>query len=233
MALSTAPARYPDKIIVMHGKDINLVDLQPSHAKSLFRLCSGTNNSYLWAYMPVGPYDHAGAELDFNSDIQRKASSSDPIFYAIVSSREPDNVLGHAALMRIDTTNRVIEVGHILYSPPLQQTRAATEVQYLLAKYVFEELGYRRYEWKCDSLNEPSRKAALRLGFGFEGIFRQHMIVKGRNRDTAWFAMLDKEWPVVKTSLETWLDEGNFDESGKQKRSLKELREGFANHGGK
>ena len=233
MPLSTTPAKCPDKSIALRGKDINLVGLQATHAKSVFQLCSGTNTAHLWAYMPVGPYDTADAELVFNSDFERKINSSDPVFYAIVSNREPDKVLGHAALMRIDTTNRVIEVGHILYTAQLQQTRAATEVQYLLAKYVFEELGYRRYEWKCDSLNEPSRKAALRLGFGFEGIFRQHMIVKGRNRDTAWFAMLDGEWPVVKRGLEAWLEKANFDENGKQVKGLKELREGFAHHQGR
>jgi RimJ/RimL family protein N-acetyltransferase len=128
-----------------------------------------------------------------------------------------------AALMRIEPEHPVIEVGSILYTPALQRTRGATETMYLLARHVFEELGYRRYEWKCNALNEASRRAALRLGFTFEGIFRQHMIVKGRRRDTAWFSMLDCEWPVRKAGFERWLDPSNFDANGQQKSSLSVL----------
>ncbi len=122
--------------------------------------------------------------------------------------------------MRIEPEHRVIEVGNILYTRALQRTRGATEAMYLLARHVFEELGYRRYEWKCDALNEASRRAALRLGFTFEGVFRQHMIVKGRNRDTAWFSMLDCEWPVRKAAFERWLDPSNFDADGRQRSKL-------------
>jgi hypothetical protein len=122
--------------------------------------------------------------------------------------------------MRIEPEHRVIEVGSILYTPRLQRTIGATEAMYLMARHVFEDLGYRRYEWKCNALNSPSRSAALRLGFTFEGIFRQHMIVKGRNRDTAWFSMLDSEWPRRKIAFERWLDPSNFDASGRQKISL-------------
>jgi RimJ/RimL family protein N-acetyltransferase len=128
-----------------------------------------------------------------------------------------------AALMRIEPEHPVIEVGSILYTPALQRTRGATETMYLLARHVFEELGYRRYEWKCNALNEASRRAALRLGLTFEGIFRQHMIVKGRRRDTAWFSMLDCEWPVRKAGFERWLDPSNFDANGQQKSSLSVL----------
>ncbi len=141
------------------------------------------------------------------------------MFYAIVDRRN-GLAVGRAALMRIDPRNRVVEVGNIMYSPALQRTRGATEAMYLLARYVFEDLGYRRYEWKCNALNEPSQRAALRLGFSFEGIFRQHMIVKGRNRDTAWFSMLDSEWPARKREFERWLDKTNFDSQGIQKTSL-------------
>ncbi len=125
-----------------------------------------------------------------------------------------------AALMRIDTSHRVIEIGNILYTRAMQHTTAATEAMYLLASYVFEKLRFRRYEWKCNALNQPSRQAAVRLGFTFEGIFRQHMIVKGRNRDTAWFSMLDSEWPSRKREFERWLAPANFDERGQQRTRL-------------
>ena len=133
--------------------------------------------------------------------------------------------MGTLALMRIDPKNRVIEVGWVNYSPTLQRTRMATEAQYLLAKYVFETLQYRRYEWKCDSLNAPSRRAAERLGFVYEGMFRQAVVYKGRSRDTAWFAMLDKEWEGNKRALEQWLSPDNFDSQGKQRQSLRAIRQ--------
>ena len=122
--------------------------------------------------------------------------------------------------MRIEPAHRVIEVGSILYTPALQQTTGATEAMYLMARHVFEDLGYRRYEWKCNALNQSSRRAALRLGFTFEGIFRQHMIVKGRSRDTAWFSMLDSEWPARKAAFERWLSPANFDREGRQREPL-------------
>jgi RimJ/RimL family protein N-acetyltransferase len=127
--------------------------------------------------------------------------------------------------MRIEPTQRVIEVGSIIYSSALQRTRAATEAMYLLARHVFEDLGYRRYEWKCNALNAPSRRAAERLGFTFEGIFRQHMVIKGRNRDTAWFSMLDAEWPARKSAFERWLLPENFDEHGTQRTPLAAVSE--------
>jgi RimJ/RimL family protein N-acetyltransferase len=122
--------------------------------------------------------------------------------------------------MRIDAPNGVIEVGNVMFSPSLQRTAAATETMYLMAKYIFEDLGYRRYEWKCNALNLPSRRAAERLGFTYEGVFRQHMIIKGKNRDTAWFSMLDSEWPNCKQAFEAWLATENFDAEGRQKRTL-------------
>ena len=144
--------------------------------------------------------------------------SGDPYFYAIV---EPDGrAVGLAALMSIRPEMRVIEVGNILLSPRLQRTPLATEAQYLLARYAFETLGYRRYEWKCDALNAPSRRAALRFGFRYEGIFRDHMIIKGRSRDTAWFAMLEAEWPARKAAFERWLAPENFDAAGAQRERL-------------
>lgn len=166
--------------------------------------------------MHDGPF---ADRAEFDEMLRRTAASPDPLHYAIVL-RASGLAVGRAALMRIDPTHRVIEVGAIVYAPSLQRTRAATESMFLLAQYVFDTLGYRRYEWKCNVLNAPSRAAALRLGFTFEGIFRQHMIVKGRSRDTAWFSMIDAEWPARKARLERWLAPENFTEHGRQRTSL-------------
>ncbi len=160
----------------------------------------------------------------FDIHLQRIAASEDPLFFAILENDSASkSAVGYASYMRIEPVHRVIEVGSILYTPRLQQTPLATEAMYLMARHVFEDLGYRRYEWKCNALNQPSRRAALRLGFSFEGIFRQHMIVKERNRDTAWFSMLDSEWPTRKANFERWLDPSNFSEDGRQKVALSRL----------
>ena len=151
--------------------------------------------------------------------MEKKSASEDPLFFAILD-KPSCAPAGYACFMRIEPAHRCIEVGSILFAPSLQRTRGATEAMYLMARHVFEDLGYRRYEWKCNTLNEPSRRAALRLGFTFEGVFRQHMIVKGRNRDTAWYSMLDHEWPARKAAFERWLDPGNFDDQGRQKSPL-------------
>jgi RimJ/RimL family protein N-acetyltransferase len=137
--------------------------------------------------------------------------------------RTSGRIEGYASYMRMDPLNGVIEVGNILLAPSLQRTVAATEAMYLMARHVFEDLGYRRYEWKCNADNAPSRRAALRYGFTFEGIFRQHMVIKGQNRDTAWFSMLDSEWPARKAAFEAWLDPANFDAADKQSKSLGQL----------
>jgi RimJ/RimL family protein N-acetyltransferase len=169
------------------------------------------------------PDSHASLQ----AQLERKASTTNPWAYSILLHRSPDDTpkaVGVASLMRMDLPNRVIEVGNILFTTALQRTPAATEAMYLLARYVFEDLGFRRYEWKCNGLNAPSRRAAERLGFIYEGTFRQHMIVRGRNRDTAWFSMLDSEWPSVKRGFESWLDTSNFQSDGKQKKKLEDLR---------
>jgi len=147
----------------------------------------------------------------------------DPLYHAILK-RQSGRAVGVASFMRIGPASGVIEVGGINYSPRLQRTPAATEAMYLLMRRVFDELGYRRYEWKCDALNAPSRAAAARLGFRFEGIFRQAIVYKGRSRDTAWFSIIDGEWPTLKTAFERWLDPANFDESGRPRRRLSEFR---------
>jgi len=184
------------------------------HADALWHGVEGHDS--LWRYMPYGPFEPREA---FDAHLKRCEASADPLFHAIVDAVS-GRAVGVATLMRIDTANRVIEVGGIVFTPALQRTRGATEAMYLLARHVFENLQYRRYEWKCNALNEPSRRAALRLGFSFEGIFRQHMIVKGENRDTAWFSMLDLEWPARKSAFERWLDPSNFDDGGRQKTPL-------------
>ena len=214
------PAKRPQRPTLV-GRHVTLTPLSGGHARSLFEHSSGVANEGLWTYLFNGPFTSQEA---FAADVEAKAKADDPHYFAVL-----DNVTGEAvgyqSLMRIDALHRVIEVGGILYTPPLQRTPGATEAQYLFARHVFEDLGYRRYEWKCNDLNAPSKRAAERLGFKFEGVFRQHMIVKGRNRDTAWFSMLDSEWPVRKAAFERWLAPANFDDSGWQKISLTSLNE--------
>jgi RimJ/RimL family protein N-acetyltransferase len=169
--------------------------------------------------MPDGPY---ASEADLWQALRAKQTAHNAVFLAIVPV-ETGLAAGYASYMRMEPAHGVIEVGNILLTPSLQRTTAATEAMFLMAGHIFDELGYRRYEWKCNAENEPSRRAALRLGFRFEGIFRQHMVVKGRNRDTAWFAMLDHEWPARKRAFAAWLEPGNFDDAGKQRKSLQEV----------
>jgi RimJ/RimL family protein N-acetyltransferase len=172
----------------------------------------------LWDYMPYGPFH---SDDRFQAWLLERATLDDPYVYAVVA---PDGrALGLAALMAIRPDMGVIEVGHIAYAPALQRSRLGTEAQFLLARYAFETLGYRRYEWKCNALNAASRRAAERYGFSFEGIFRQHMVVKGKNRDTAWFSILDSEWPARKAAFERWLGPENFDIEGRQRTSLAAL----------
>ena len=175
----------------------------------------------IWTYISTsGPF---AGEHAFTAWLVERESSNDPYFYTVRDNG--GRALGILAMIAIRPPMRVIEVGHIVYSLTLQRTQLATETQYLLARYVFETLGYRRYEWKCDALNEASTRAALRYGFVFEGVFRQHMITKGRNHDTAWFSMLDSEWPLRKRNFERWLAPENFDGDGRQKVSLAVLNE--------
>lgn len=215
-AVDHGPARRPERVPIA-GTRVLLAPLDPlAHGDSLFRHIAGPDNPHLWTYMHDGPFADRPA---FDEYLRRKASSDDPLLFAIVAA-EDGAARGIAAYMRHDPGNRVIEVGNIVYGRALQRSAAATEAMYLMAAHAFETLGYRRYEWKCNALNAPSRAAALRLGFTFEGIFRQHMIVKGRNRDTAWFSMLDTEWPDRKARFERWLNPDNFDGAGQQKKAL-------------
>jgi RimJ/RimL family protein N-acetyltransferase len=211
-----SPGALP-KRISLEGRYVVVEPLEPAkHAADLWDAVKGPENDGLWQYLFDGPYREAAA---FEQAIARKSATADPMFFAIVD-RATERAVGYASFMRIEAAHRSIEVGGILYTPLLQRTAGATEAMYLMARYAFDDLGYRRYEWKCDALNEPSRRAALRLGFKYEGTFRQHMIVKGRNRDTAWYSMLDSEWADRKAAFERWLDPSNFDENGRQIRTL-------------
>ena len=171
----------------------------------------------IWAYMGYGPFADENA---FAAWLAERETLKDPFYCTVLDAG--GRAVGLSTLMEIRPAMRVVEVGHIVYSPALQQTPLGTEAQYLLARHAFETLGYRRYEWKCNALNAPSRRAALRYGFQFEGILRQHMIVKGRTRDTAYFSMLDSEWPARKAAFERWLAPENFDRDGRQKTKLGE-----------
>lgn len=190
------------------------------HADDLFAAYSEDCEGRNWTYLPYGPFANLGAFRDW---MERSCLGKDPLFHAVVD-KASGKALGLASYLRIEAAVGVIEVGHIHFSPALQGTAMATEAMYLMMARVFDELGYRRYEWKCNALNLASRQAALRLGFRFEGIFRQATIAKGRNRDTAWFSILNSEWPQAKAAFAAWLDPANFDADGRQKRSLAALR---------
>ena len=207
--VDTSTAHEP-KTVVLNGRHGLVRKLDPTrHRADLWAAFAGHDE--IWTYLPYGPFTDEDA---FALWLKARSGISDPFSYVVVDKE--DRACGIIALMAVRPENRVVEVGNIVLAPALQQTTLATEAHYLLARYVFETLGYRRYEWKCDSRNAPSRRAALRLGFNFEGLFWQHMIVKGRNRDTAWYAMLDTEWPSHKLAFERYLKPSNFDADGRQ-----------------
>lgn len=173
----------------------------------------------IWDYLFDGPFQDVAA---MREQLERSAGSDDPLFYTVLRlpERDPEGIVSY---LRITPEHGVIEIGNIWFGVPLQRTAAATEVIYLLARHAFQQ-GYRRLEWKCNALNRASRRAAERFGFVFEGVFEQHMVVKGRNRDTAWYAITDRRWPGVRAAFEAWLDPENFDADGRQRRSLASLR---------
>ena len=202
------------------GARVKRVPVGPAHAEELFAAGHDGGDPALWEYLPYGPF----------SDVEEMrlwlgacAASQDPQFFAIVG-QDDGRALGMASYLRFAPDHRVVEIGHIWFGAELQRTPAATEAIFLMAAHAFDELKVRRLEWKCDAGNERSRRAADRLGFTFEGVFRQHMLVKDRNRDTAWYSLLDGEWPAVRAGFEAWLDEANFDGDGVQRRSLTSLR---------
>ena len=203
----------------MGGRFCCLEPLDPNrHAESLYAANALDAGGKNWTYLPYGPFETLAS---YRTWIEQCCCGSDPLFYAIVELAKGE-AMGVASYLRINPSSGSIEVGHINYSPLLQRTPAATEAMYLMMARAFD-LGYRRYEWKCNALNTPSRAAAQRLGLSFEGVFRQAMIVKGRNRDTAWYAAIDQEWPAIKEAFLQWLSPSNFDERGRQRLQLSVL----------
>src|SRR4051794_30913154 len=205
---------------VLEGPRVRLEPFAAEHEEPLHEsLHDDRGDPQLWDYLPYGPF----GRYEWHDWFTASTASSDPLFFAVLVEGIP---LGQASYLRIEPAHRVVEIAHIALGPALQRTTAATEAMFLLARHAFDDLGYRRLEWKCNALNARSCRAAERLGFTFEGIFRQHMIVKGTTRDSAWYSIIDGEWPERRAAFEAWLDPGNFDDSGRQNRSLAEIRAG-------
>ncbi|MDH4093854.1 MAG: GNAT family N-acetyltransferase [Betaproteobacteria bacterium] len=206
------PCPRPGRV-VLEGRYARLEPLSLAHADGLMAAAADASSfDYLFDVPPRGLED-------LKSWIRQKAASDDPLFHAVID-KATGVAGGRQTFMRITPEHGVIEIGNILWGPAIARTRVATEALVLAARHVFEDLGYRRFEWKCNDRNEPSKKAALRFGFTFEGVFRQHMWAKGANRDTAWFSMLDHEWPRLRQAYERWLDPANFDAAGRQRARL-------------
>ncbi|MEM6049860.1 GNAT family protein [Erwinia sp. P7711] len=207
--------------VVLSGRFCRLEPLESEkHFNDLYEAYGKAPDGRDWTYMFTGPFED---ENQFRGHLNAAATSSDAVHFAVIDLKN-SRAVGTLALMRIEPVHGVMEVGHVTFSPALKRTPLSTEAHFLLMTYAFDRLGYRRYEWKCDSLNAPSRKAAERLGFTFEGIFRQALIYKGRTRDTAWFSIIDSEWQTLRTGFERWLSAGNFDADGQQIQRLSTLR---------
>jgi RimJ/RimL family protein N-acetyltransferase len=209
----TLPPREP-----MPGRYCLVEPIDERVAADLHAANSRDADGRNWTYLPYGPFSTEG---DYRRWLTTTCLGADPMFHVVIDGAN-GRAVGVAAYMRIAPASGAIEVGHVNFSPVLQRARGATEAMYLMMKRAFD-LGYRRYEWKCDALNAPSRAAAQRLGLSFEGVFRQALVYKGRNRDTAWYAAIDEEWPALARAFETWLDPANFDEAGRQRLRLSEL----------
>ena len=205
----------------MEGRFVRLEKLDPArHADGLFEDSAQPDGEQRFRWLPnVPPTDRA----EFRTWVAQVAASEDPIFFAVID-KASGKVAGRQTFMRVDTAFGVAEIGHIYWGPLVSRKPAATEALFLFARHIFDDLGYRRFEWKCDNQNLPSQRAALRFGFRHEGVFHQHLIVKGKNRDTAWFAMLDKDWAKLRPAYEAWLAPENFDAAGSQRRRLEDLR---------
>lgn len=214
-------ARQKPSAPVIEGRYVRLERLDAvRHADELFVASDTAEADQKFRWLPEAP----PADRDgFRAWVEKVAASEDPLFYAVID-KASGRVAGRQTLMRIDAANGVIEIGNIYWGPLVSQKPAATEALYLFAKHVFDDLGYRRFEWKCNDDNLPSKRAAARFGFHAEGVFRQHLVVKGLNRDTAWFSIIDKDWVALKPAYEAWLSPANFDAEGKQKRRLEEVR---------
>ena len=215
------PRPHPPKT-PLAGRFSRVEPLDPhAHARALYETIAEPADDGRWTYLPYGPF--AGYD-SYRQWLQDAAQREDPLFYAIVSAG--GRPAGLAAYLRIDASNGVMEIGHLNFSAALQRTAAATEAMYLMMRRAFDELGYRRYEWKCDDLHERSRRAALRLGFTYEGVFRNAIVYNRRSRDTAWYSITDTEWPARKAAFAAWLAADNIDESGMQRRRLSEFMGG-------
>jgi RimJ/RimL family protein N-acetyltransferase len=209
----------PPKPIELTGNYCQLEPMRVQHADDLFDASMASGFGDRFRYLTIEPQTRE----EFSKWLDLFSKSSDPLYFAVIDLKTK-RCEGRQSLMRIDCNNGVIEIGNILWGPAISRSRVATEAFFLTAQYVFETLGFRRFEWKCDSLNMPSRAAALRFGFNFEGIFRQHMVVKGYNRDTAWFSILDSEWDGLRKIFMGWLASENFDSQGKQRSRLQDFR---------
>jgi len=208
---------FPQRV-AMTGRTVRVEPLDPArHAMALHAAFAEDVTDAGWTYLPYGPFASADS---FGEWAEAAAAKNDPLFFTILPRQGPP--AGLAALQRIDVGNGVAEVGNIHFAPSLSRSIAATEAMYLMMRYVFDDLGYRRYEWKCDSLNAKSRAAAERLGFRFEGVFRQAVVYKGRSRDTAWYSIVDGEWPALKVRFDRWLAAENFDDVGHQRKRLQD-----------
>lgn len=207
----------------MEGRFVQLEPIDAArHGDALFSVTADEPERFRYLFEPP-PKDRTAMQ----PWLDKAEASTDPFWFTVIDKASGE-IVGRQSFMRIDPTFGVIEIGSILWSGRMARRPAATEALYLFARHAFDDLGYRRFEWKCDNRNEPSKRAATRFGFTFEGVFRQHMIVKGQNRDTAWFSMLDSEWPVIGSAFERWLDPSNFDADGGQLKRLEEIRSGLA-----
>jgi RimJ/RimL family protein N-acetyltransferase len=193
------------------GRCMTLRTVAMDDAEALF---DASRDPAIWSYLPYGPYESVDA---MRERVAEMVGTLDPLYFAIVRDGQPQGI---ASYLRIEPKHGAIEIGHIWFGTSLQRTTAATEAIFLLARHAFDDLGYRRLEWKCNALNAKSRRAAERFGFTFEGVFRNHMVIKGQNRDSAWYSITDEEWPAIRAAFEDWLAPENFDESGGQRRPL-------------
>ena len=216
------PRPRPDAV-TLEGRYVRLEKLEPRHADGLFAASATEDADAKFTWLAEGPPED---QASFGAWVDKVSTSTDPIYFAIID-KTTGKVAGRQTLMRIDAANGVVEIGNIYWGPLISRKPAATEALFLFAQYVFDTLGYRRFEWKCNNDNVPSKTAALRIGFQYEGLFRQHLVIKGLNRDTAWFAMIDKDWVKLKAAYQAWLAPENFDESGAQMRRLEEFRADF------
>jgi RimJ/RimL family protein N-acetyltransferase len=214
------PRPRPERV-VLEGRYVRLEPLEVArHGDGLYEASSVPDAADRFRWLFDYPPESRAA---FQPWLEKAAASEDPLFFAVID-KASGKVAGRQTLMRIEPAHGVIEIGNIYWGPLVSRTPSATEAQFLFMKYAFDDLGYRRYEWKCNNANEPSKRAAERFGFQFEGVFRQNLVVKGQNRDTAWYSIIDKEWPALKRAYQEWLDPANFDSEGRQKRRLEELR---------